>query len=184
MGTDKAFLQLGNVTLLEHAILTAKDVCETVVLVGDKPRLRPYGSVLEDEFAGQGPLAGIHAALSSDFARTLNLLIAIDIPAVTQELLKYLFRESQTSVAQITVPRAAGHLQTLCAIYRREFAAVAGRSLAEGRNKIDPLFSEVPVHVIEEDELKAVGFSPDIFDNVNTPEDWQQIQQRFGIKEK
>lgn len=182
MGTDKAFLRLGKTTLLEQAIATAKEVCESVVLVGDKHRLRPYGWVVQDKFAGQGPLAGIHAALSSDSARWSNLVLSVDMPSISAALLKYLLKESQTANAQITVPRSDGHLQTLCAVYKREFAAVAEAALREGRNKIDPLFSLVPVRIIEEAELKAMGFAPDIFDNVNTPEDWQRIQQQLGVK--
>ena len=180
MGTDKAFLKLGRLTLLEQAITTAKEVCETVVLVGDKQRLRPYGWVVEDKFAGQGPLAGIHAALTSDSASWPNLLLSVDIPAVSAKFLKYLLKESLANTAQVTVPRSDGHLQTLCAVYRREFAAVAETALREGRNKIDPLFSQIPIRVIEEDELRALGFGREIFDNVNTPEDWERIQQRLG----
>jgi molybdenum cofactor guanylyltransferase len=180
MGTDKAFLRLGHLTLLEHTISIAKEVCDAVVLVGDKERLRPYGWVVEDKFPGQGPLAGIHAALSSGSARWENIVLSVDTPAISSKLLKYLLKKSQETIAQVTVPRAGGHLQTLCAVYRQEFAAIAERSLREGRNKIDPLFREIPLQVIEEEELNRLGFPPDIFDNVNTPEDWQRIQQRLG----
>ena len=180
MGTDKAFLRLGNLTLLEHAISMAKEVCDSVVLVGDKERLRPYGWVVQDKFPGQGPLAGIHAALSSESARWANLVLSVDTPAVSPKFLKYLLKKSQEAMAVVTVPRAEGHLQTLCAVYRQQFAAVAEKALKEGRNKIDPLFSEVPLQVIEEEELKRLGFDPDIFDNVNTPEDWQRIQLRLS----
>jgi len=182
MGTDKAFLRLGNLTLLEHTIATAKEVCETVVLVGDKQRLSPYGWVVQDKFPGQGPLAGIHAALSSESARFSNLILSVDAPATSVKFLKYLLKRSQNSIAQVTVPRSDGRLQTLCAVYRREFAATAEQALREGRNKIDTLFSQVPVQVIDEDEMKSLGFTPDIFDNVNTPEDWQRMQERFGAQ--
>src|ERR1700757_4185358 len=50
MGTDKAFLRLGTLTLLEHAIATAKQVCETVALVGNRELLRPFGWVIEDKY--------------------------------------------------------------------------------------------------------------------------------------
>lgn len=184
MGTDKAFLRLGKLTLLEHAIATAKEVCDTVVLVGDKGRLSPYGWVVQDKFPGQGPLAGIHAGLSSESARFANLILSVDIPAISSRFLKYLLSKSQAGAAQVTVPCAGGHLQTLCAVYRQEFASVAQRALQEGRNKIEPLLSTMAVETIEEEELKALGFAADIFDNVNTPEDWERIQQRLGTNER
>lgn len=180
MGVDKAFLRLGRLTLLEHLIATAKQVCEAVALVGDKERLRPYGWVIEDEFAGQGPLAGIHAALSSGAAEDLNLFIAIDIPNVSPTLLKYLLKAADESGAVVTVPYANVFSQPLCAVYRKEFAKVAEEALQAGHNKIDALFQQVSVRKIEEPELIELGFSPSVFDNVNTPEDWERLQRKLG----
>ena len=180
MGTDKAFLRLGRLTLLEHLIATAKEVCGTVALVGDRERLRPYGWVIEDEFPGQGPLAGIHAALSSGSAEEFNLFLAVDIPGVSTPLLKYLLKTAADSGKTVTVPYSNGHSQPLCAVYRREFAAIAEQALKAGNNKIDALYSRVPVRIIEEAELTQLGFPPSIFDNVNTPEDWDRMQRRLG----
>ncbi|HVZ18773.1 MAG TPA: molybdenum cofactor guanylyltransferase [Terriglobales bacterium] len=181
MGTDKAFLRLGSITLIERAIDTLKGVCETVALVGDKQRLQNFGLVVEDRYPGQGPLAGIEAALQSDTSKTLNIVIAVDMPAVSAKLLKYILNIAWETGTVVTAPRCGGHIQPLCAVYRKEFGEVAERALHERRNKIEPLFSEVRTRVIEEDELKALGFSADIFDNVNTPEDWQRMQERFGV---
>jgi molybdopterin-guanine dinucleotide biosynthesis protein A len=180
MGTDKAFLSLGRLTLLEHAIATARAVCGTIVLVGDKERLRPFGWVVEDMFRGQGPLAGIHAGLSSASAENLNLFLAVDTPAISAKLLEFLLDTAERTNAMVTVPRANGHTQPLCAVYRKGFALVAEQALMARQNKIDPLFSQVPCRIIEEEQIKALGFPSSIFDNVNTPDDWQRMQQRFG----
>lgn len=182
MGTDKAFLRLGEITLLEHAIATARDACETVALVGDRERLGPYGSVVEDQFPGQGPLAGIHSALNSKAAAELNLMLAVDMPAIPAHFLTYLLGVARDSKAMATVPRTNGQLQPLCAVYRKEFATVAERMLLVGRNKIEPLFALCPSHIIQQPELVSVGFAPNIFDNVNTPEDWHRVQQQFQEK--
>jgi molybdopterin-guanine dinucleotide biosynthesis protein A len=180
MGADKAFLQLGAKSLLERAVSTAKQVCETVVLIGDRKRLDPYGPVVEDVFPGHGPLAGIHAGLKSNYSSEFNLVLSVDIPGVTAEFLDYILKTAQGDGAQITVPRAGDHVHTLCAVYRREFADIAEQALRESRNKIEPLFRQVITRTISEDEMKAVGFLPDIFDNVNTPEDWRKMRQRLG----
>lgn len=182
MGTDKAFLRLGEITLLEHAIARAREACETVALVGDKERLRPYGSVVEDEFVGQGPLAGIYSALRSKAATELNLMLAVDVPAVPSHFLTYLLGVARDTKTMVTVPRSHGQLQPLCAVYRKEFATVAEKMLRLGRNKIEPLFALCPSHIIQQPELAAVGFAPNIFDNVNTPEDWHRVQEQFQAK--
>lgn len=182
MGTDKAFLRLGKQTLLERTIATARQVCDTVVLVGDANKLGSSVPVVEDKFPGQGPLAGIHSALTSSFATELNLLLSIDIPAISLEFLNHILKEAQKGGAQITVQRAGGHLQMLCAVYHRDFADIAEQALRERRNKIEPLLAGIPTRILEEAEMKALGFSPDIFDNVNTPEDWQRMRHRLGEK--
>ena len=179
MGTDKALLRLGAVTLIERAINTVRQVFDEAVLVGDKERLSAFGPVLQDSFAGQGPLAGIHAALSSGYARQLNLVLSVDVPGLPAAFLQYLLTEAGRSQAMVIVPQVAGHLQTLCAIYRPAFAQPAEAALRRQENRIDPLFSRVPSRVITEDELYSAGFGPDIFDNINTPADWERFRQRF-----
>jgi molybdopterin-guanine dinucleotide biosynthesis protein A len=94
--------------------------------------------------------------------------------------LKYLISQAQTSGAVVTVPRAGGGFQPLCAVYRREFGAIAERSLRAGKNKIDPLFTQVETRVLEEAELLREGFSAEMFRNLNTPEDLERASQKQG----
>lgn len=177
MGADKAFLRAGGVTLLEHLIAVGKQVSETVALVGNRDRLRPYGLVIEDQFPGQGPLAGIHAGLTSTSASEFNLCLAVDLPNITAPLLQHLLKAAQESNSIVTVPYINGFSQTLCAVYRKSFAPVAEEALKAGRNKIDPLYVAMPTRRIEESELANLGFSPAMFDNVNTPEEWEHFQR-------
>jgi molybdopterin-guanine dinucleotide biosynthesis protein A len=117
-----------------------------------------------------GPLGGIHAALSKSKA-DLNLMMAVDMPFVTPELLRFLRDKAVASNATVTIPRTERGLQPLCAIYRSAFAAVADCALRDKKYKIDALFSEVSILVIEPEELGRMGFSERTFFNVNTPED-------------
>jgi molybdopterin-guanine dinucleotide biosynthesis protein A len=173
---DKAFLEFGRQTLLRRALNAMGAVCERVAIVGDPAKFEKYTSgkyesVVADVFAGCGPLAGIHAALVHSSA-DLNLMLAVDMPFVSSELLTFLFAAAEGSDAMITVPRVGYGLQPLCAIYRRrDFAVVAERALRAGKYKIDAAFSGVLVRVIDGSELAAAGFSEKNFFNVNTPQD-------------
>src|SRR6266516_1039934 len=89
MGAEKAFLQFAGCTLLERAITALRSVCEFAI-VGDSAKFSSYGTVIEDVYPGRGPLAGIHAALT-DFSAELNLMLAVDMPLVSSELLAFLF---------------------------------------------------------------------------------------------
>jgi molybdopterin-guanine dinucleotide biosynthesis protein A len=176
MGSDKAFLRLGDETLLWRALKTAGAVASAVRIVGEAQKFAVFGEVVEDVYPGQGPLGGIHAALSSSTTE-LNLVLAVDLPFLGPGFLEYLLSRARESDAMITVPRAGGGLQPLCATYRRGFVDVAERSLRERKNKIDALFATVGTCVIEEDELVRAGFSAEMFQNLNTPEEWEKAQR-------
>jgi len=75
------------------------------------------------------------------------------------------------------VPRAGGGWQPLCAAYRRPFSDVAEAALRAGRNKIDPLFAQVEMRVVEEQELLEHNFAAEMFRNLNTPEELQEAQR-------
>jgi molybdenum cofactor guanylyltransferase len=176
MGVDKVFLDFGGQTLLDRALTVTSAVCGNVTIVGDPSKLASYagkyGPAVADIFPGCGPLGGIHAALEQSPAQ-LNLMLAVDMPYVSSGLLEFLFAaaEDRDNHAMITVPRTNRGFQPLCAVYGRQFANVAERALREGKYKIDAVFSEVPVRVIEPGELAAAGFSERAFFNVNTPDD-------------
>jgi len=171
---DKAFLDFRGQTLLDRALGVMGAACGRVAIVGDPAKFAKAGSVIADIFPGCGPLGGVHAALVHSLAE-LNLMLAVDMPFVSRELLAFLFDvaagEDNAGHAVVTIPRTSRGLQPLCAIYRREFSAVAEQALRAGKNKIDAAFSSVAVRVIGERELAAAGFSEQSFFNVNTPED-------------
>jgi molybdopterin-guanine dinucleotide biosynthesis protein A len=78
----------------------------------------------------------------------------------------------------VTVPRSKDGWQPLCGVYRREFGRVAERALLQGKNKIDPLFSEVETKPLEESELVAKGFAVTMFRNLNTPQELEQAKRQ------
>jgi molybdenum cofactor guanylyltransferase len=176
MGADKAFLEFQGQTLIERALALIGRVCPSVAIVGDSARFSGYGSVVEDVYSGCGPLAGIHAALAYSSAE-LNLMVAVDLPFVSEGLLSYLFSAAEESGAVVTVPRTGKGFQPLCAVYRPEFAHVTDRALQAGKYKIDALFGGLSLRVIEEGELQKAGFSERTFFNVNTPADRRTAEE-------
>ena len=170
MGTDKAFLEFEGRTLLTRALDLLHRLTPEARIVGPAAKFAAYGPVVEDIYTSRGPLAGIHAALSSS-ATELNLILAIDLPRITEPFLQFIVACARTSDAVVTVPRSAGGYQPLCAVYRRAFRPLAQAALESGRNKIDALFSDANTRVLEESELSGFAFHAGIFENLNTPED-------------
>ena len=185
MRADKAFLVFDGQTLLERALDLLAAVCDTVTIVGDPGKFAKYAAAepksgnceipkcepaVADIFPGCGPLAGIHAALTHSTAE-LNLMLAVDMPFVSKELLAFLFAAAEESSAVVIVPHTSKGLQPLCAIYRREFLTVAEAALRAGKYKIDTAFAGVSIHEIDAAALDASGFMERSFFNLNTPED-------------
>ncbi len=175
MGENKALLDFQGQTLLARALHTLNEICGEVSIVGDPATFAGQGRVIADIFPNCGPLGGIHAALVHSSA-DLNLMLAVDMPFVTVELLQFLLGAAEgsdtvTANAMVTVPRTARGLQPLCAVYRRAFSPVAEQALRAGKYKIDAAFVDIPIRAIDEEELAAAGFSEKDFFNVNTPED-------------
>jgi molybdopterin-guanine dinucleotide biosynthesis protein A len=173
MGQDKAFLPFEGSTLLDRALAAARAVVPVVRIVGSVQKFQSFAPTVEDQFPDHGPLGGIHAALrSSDCDR--NLILAVDMPFLDPTWLVYLLEQSRSSNAVVTLPRGEKGWQPLCAVYRREFADLAEPALQGGRNRIDNLFAQISTRVIDERELASHGFSPDMFRNLNTPDEFER----------
>jgi len=181
MGREKTTLELGGQTLLERALQLASSVAAETFLVGPRAELEAYGRVVEDVFPGQGPLAGIHAALGAT-STELNLVLAVDTPFLEARFLDYLVAQARGSGAVVTVPRTADGFHPLAAVYRPAFREKAEGALQAGRNKIDALFAEVEVRVLEAGDLEKLAFAPAIFENLNTPEDVERARARHPGK--
>ena len=171
MGRDKAFVTIAGRTLLERVLEAATAVTGNVRIVGDPAKYAAFAPTISDIFPGCGPLGGIQAALKAS-DHELNLILAVDVPFVTPELLLYLTaRAEQSSTALVTVVRTKAGWQPLCAVYRREFGKLAEESLRAGKYKIDMLFEPARTCVISAEELYTAGLSDRLFRNLNTPGD-------------
>ncbi len=173
MGSDKALLEFEGESLLARTLLKAQAVAGRVCIVGSREKFELFGPVIEDEYTERGPLAGIHAALQAT-TTDLNLMLAVDMPLLPESALKYLLDQARACDDVVVVPRVNGFYQTLCAVYRREFAALAEETLRAGNNKIDPLYARTSVRVVEEAELAEVDIVPAMFENLNTPQDLER----------
>lgn len=173
MGADKAFLQIDGQPLVRRMVALAQSVAPGARIVGRAEKFHDYAEVVVDVFPDCGPLGGIHAALRASQA-DLNLVLAVDMPFLAPDFLRYLLEEAKAgSCALVTVPRVEGRWQPLCAIYRSAFADLAEQALRIGKYKIDPLFRQTELRTIDEAEFTKRGFDPAMFRNLNTPEDLQ-----------
>jgi molybdenum cofactor guanylyltransferase len=181
MGRDKATLPLAGRTLLETALAAARSVTQKVFILGSPELYGAYGEAIADIFPGCGPLGGIHAALQHS-PTDLNLILAVDTPFLSHQLLNYLVERARESQATITAPEINSYPQPLCAVYTQAFLPIAEQALRAGNYKIVPLFPSGRTLVIPESELARFAFTAEMFENLNTPEELEQARRRAPDK--
>ena len=171
MGRDKALLPWAGATLLDHAIARLAAVCDEVrVLSGSEARYRDRGRPVDlDVLPDAGPLAGLATALAVAAPRDA-LLLAVDMPFVTAELLRGL-REALPGWDAV-VPATEGGPEPLCAVYGPACLQAVRAALAAGERKMTSFWGAVRVRSLARAELAAFGDPLRLFRNFNHPSDY------------
>ncbi len=183
MGRDKALLSLGGETILLRQIRTLRAACRGVVVIGSPERYaglpRP---VIPDDLPNRGPLGGIYTGLRH--TRTeFNLFLGCDLPFMPSRFLRFLAALALETGADVTVPQTPdARLQTLCAAYRRRGLGAVRSSLASGENMIRGVFPRLRCRIVKWPEIARAGFSRRIFDNMNTPEDYERAKRMTSLE--
>jgi molybdenum cofactor guanylyltransferase len=192
MGQDKASLRWGEASFLQLAVSRMRQVTSRVLISGGKEGAET--PVLPDAIAGRGPLGGLHALLTHSNT-DWNLVLALDMPLVSADLLRFIVDRCCEATLAV-VPRLdagknsaaapASVLQPLCAAYHRGLQPAIEQALASGDLSIHRLLERVStgmmsaetkaVRVIDEDELLSAGFSRELLFNVNTPKDLERAR--------
>jgi len=180
MGIDKARLLLGSESMVNRQIHLLRSLCRSVAIVGPLARFPDPGvQVYEDEIAGQGPLGGLYTGLRR--ARTeFSLFLSCDMPLMDAGFLRYLCRQALASrAAAIVPPPGAKGAYPLCMVLRRGVLSALCASLALGQNRVGRFLKKVRRRTITGVEFARAGFSPQIFYNANTPEDYEKVRRQF-----
>ena len=180
MGQSKVTLTIDGESMLERQVRLLRSVARRVAVIGAAGGYLSDFNVpfITDAVAGRGPLGGIYTALLE--SRTeYNLILGCDLPFVTRRLLTWLALRAMADGSDATVPCSRdGRLQPLCAVYRfRALYAIRTR-LELGENKLSGFFSMVRYNMVPWRELAEAGFRTYTFDNMNTPEDYENARRR------
>jgi molybdenum cofactor guanylyltransferase len=116
--------------------------------------------------------AGLEAATGH-----LCLAVACDMPFVSAALFRRLLEIQRETDADVVIPRTAGFLEPMHAVYRRATVAPAIRAaLQRGEQRMISYFPSVRVSEASEADWRAVEPDGRAFFNVNTPADLTQAR--------
>ena len=182
MGRNKALLTLDGRPLIQRVVDALQAVSDEVLIIANQPD--PYRflhlPIIPDIQPGYGPLMGLYSGLQAARGE-LALLVAVDMPFLAPEFLRFLLAQAQEHDADVVIPEAEGRLHPLCAVYRRATCLPAVEaSIARGQRRLIAFHPQVRVRRIPESTLRT--FSPDLrmLMNVNTPEELEQARAWVG----
>lgn len=171
MGQPKERLRLPDGRAMIQAVRDAlATTCDRVVVVANDPTVFDQGPVLPDLRPGQGPLAGIEAALAAG-SGSEYVICPCDMPRVTREMIERLGGAAETGLA--VVLRLEGDDEPQVFPLRLHAAAlpIVQRLLDEGRRSVQGLLGLVHPTIVDAPRAWA-----DRFANINTPEEWRSLE--------
>ncbi len=179
MKADKAGLDVGGRTLLEHVLDQLEPYFDEVLVCvspGQSVRLRSSSPLLvEDLVPGLGPIGGLLAGLTTA-RHEACVVVACDIPEIDVPLLRALARAA--GGADIAVPAGpSGLREPLFAIYRRSVLPHIEALLAGGERSLLPLYDRCRTAVVRFDEAARIR-------NLNTRADYDNYLRTIenGLK--
>jgi len=120
-----------------------------------------------------GPLAGMASALEASATRYL-LAAPCDSPLLASEFGPRLYRALLAEDAEVSVAHDGTRMQPVFVLLRRELLADCLAYLESGGRKIDTWYLSRRLAQADLSEF------PDMFLNINTPEDRARIEERMG----
>jgi molybdopterin-guanine dinucleotide biosynthesis protein A len=178
MGVPKASLPYGRTTLLAHQTGRLSRIFEEVLVVAKEAPGFDAGPsrLVLDRTADQAPIHGLARALEEVSDRLF--VLAVDLPALTEEVIRVVAARSLASPAPAVVPHADGRLQPLAAVWRRIILPTALARIARGELSLHGLAQEVGAEILAEDAWRAADPSGNSFANLNTIEQYNAVRER------
>jgi molybdenum cofactor guanylyltransferase len=180
MGTNKAFIEIDGIPIIERIYRLFKQCFQEILIISDQRELfanlevTVHGDLIPD----QGALGGLYTGLF--FASfPYSFCVACDMPFLRRPLIEYLIKRIDGFEA--VVPRTSDGLQPLHAVYSKACVEPMKRLMDQGRSKIIDFYPLAKVRFVGEDEFRLLDPGNQSFINVNTPEDLAVIQTKASI---
>lgn len=171
MGRDKGAIDYHGKPQREYVADLLNEVCDEVYLsVQPGSDIDTQYAKLEDSFMGLGPYGGLLSAFRHD-PNAAWLALACDVPLVDQQVIKHLIEQRTPSkFATCFHSPATGHPEPMITIWEPRMYQRLLYFLSIG-------YSCVRKVLINSDINELEAPNPAVLTNVNTPEEYDQVQQ-------
>lgn len=181
MGTDKYLLPFFNSTLIEHLCRELSKVTDEIICVTNEPEKLPFliHRKVRDIQPVSSALTGIHAGLVQS-KYPFNFILACDLPLFHSEVVRYMLKYLQEGI-QIVVPHSSRGYESLCGIYSKHCIPLIENLFSANVMRISDLYANTPTVAVDSSQIEAFTH-PEVFFNMNTPEDYSLALEKFQKK--
>lgn len=174
-GSDKAFAELGGVSLVQRTVRTLRPLAARVVVVAND--LDRHSAVEQtvrpDLVCGIGPLGGLHTAVAWAAEEGMRgaVVLATDMPFVPTPLLEDLVGALEPGAAVVPASRGPRGFEPLCAAYDVGCLRAIEAAIEKGDRAVISFFPAVDLRIVKLARVSSYGDPDTMFFNVNRPED-------------
>lgn len=180
-GIQKARLQIGGKTIISRIIETIGDLFSEIIIVTHTPSEfsdYPGCIITGDHFPGQGPLAGIHAAIKASSSGAV-FVFAGDMPFLDSDIVRRQIDAFNNTDFEIFIPRVGGVMEPLHSVFRRTVLEDLEKFLSEPRGRsIRDFISGRNTGYLELEDSQETKRA---FANINFPSDIKRIEADFYL---
>lgn len=171
MGVKKAFLNIGETTIIDSILAVYKMLFDEVIIVTNTPEDYEYCNVkmVKDIVPNCGPLGGIYTGIL-EAKNPYCFVSACDMPFINIDIIKYII---DIKGYDIVVPIVHGRYEPLFALYSRSCISVLKKQLEDRKLSIKDIFKVCSVKEIQVEEFMGTDEAIIFFTNVNTPEEFK-----------
>lgn len=169
MGTDKSLMLLHGKPIISHVIEAIKPLCSKIVISSNKQAYDFTGcEVWPDLYPVQAPMVGVYSCLKRS-TTDLNIVVSCDVPFVKASLFLHLL--SNMGNSDIIVPMHHDYMEPLCAIYKNKVVSELQQYIDRQNYRLFEFIEQASHRCLE---INPSDFSPRIFMNINTLEEFDQ----------
>jgi molybdopterin-guanine dinucleotide biosynthesis protein A len=177
MGQDKAFLEVGGEAVIERVLARVQSLTDDLFINTNSPeKYKRFGlRLVADVYPDKATLGGIYSSIQAAYYPHV-LIVACDMPLLNLKLLGYLadLAGSADVIAPMIHPPQP---ETTHAVYNKACLPAIKSRLEQNRLKVIGFFDDVSVRYV--DRAEVATFDPHFYSfiNMNTPEEWQQVNK-------
>lgn len=167
MGRDKTMLPIDGQPMIKHIYEQLQPHFSQTIVSSSNASLHDFlgATVVADDVAGRGPLAGIASALKAS-ASNVNFVMACDMPEIDAGLIRAMLR--QVGDYDAVVPKVGPQMyEPLFAVYKKSALPAIEQVLQSGSNRVIDCFDRCRVKYID---LPGRQFS-----NINTKAEYRGL---------